>query len=154
MSMRQLKTKRGKALAFVQLSDASGAFEVTMFEETLMQCREILEVGSSLVISVSGYVDVESEQPRVTAQSVQKLETVAAQTGDGVRIFMDDDSPLNQIATILDKGGNGRGRVAFVLNLEGENREVELDLASTYAISPEIRQALKYVPGVLDVHDI
>lgn len=154
MSMRQLKTKRGKALAFVQLSDATGAFEVTMFEETLMQCREILQVGSSLVISVSGYVDVENEQPRVTAQTVQKLESVAAQTGDGVRIFMDDDSPLNQIATILDKGGNGRGRVAFVLNLEGENREVELDLAATYSISPEIRQALKYVPGVLDVHDI
>ncbi|WP_206378287.1 DNA polymerase III subunit alpha [Sneathiella limimaris] len=154
MGKRQIKTKKGKALAFVQLSDASGAFEVTMFEETLMQCREILEVGTSLVIGVSGHMDVENEQPRITAQSVQRLETVAAQTGDGVRIFLDNDEQLSQIASILDKGGPGRGRVAFVVNLEEENREVEVDLSATYTISPEIRQALKYVSGVLDVHDI
>ncbi len=152
MGKRQLRTKKGKALAFVQLSDGSGAFEVTMFEETLMQCREILEVGNSLVISVLGNVD--NEQPRLTAQGVQRLETVAAQTGDGVRIFVDDDSPLNQIASILQNGGGGRGRVAFVLNLEGESKEVELDLAKTFNISPEIRQAIKYVEGVVDVHDI
>jgi DNA polymerase III subunit alpha len=154
MGKRQIKTKKGKALAFVQLSDGSGAFEVTLFEETLMQCREILEVGNSVVVSVVGHIDVESEQPRVTGQTVQRLETVAAQTGDGVRIFMDDDSPITQIANILGNAGKGRGRVAFVLNLEGDAKEVELDLSSTYSISPEVRQALKYVPGVVDVHDI
>ncbi|OUR77019.1 DNA polymerase III subunit alpha [Alphaproteobacteria bacterium 46_93_T64] len=154
MAKRQIKTKKGKALAFITFSDASGAFEVTMFEETLMQCQDILDVGSSLVLSVNGHIDMENEQPRVTAQSAQRLETVAAQIGDGVRIFMDDDSPLDQIAEILKKSGPGRGRVAFVLNLEGESKEVELDLSSAFSISPEVRQALKYVPGVLDVHDI
>ncbi|WP_227711843.1 DNA polymerase III subunit alpha [Sneathiella sp. P13V-1] len=154
MGKRQIKTKKGKALAFVQLSDASGAFEVTLFEETLMQCREILEVGNSVVVSVVGHMDVENEQPRVTANSVQRLEYVASQTGDGVRIFMDDDNPITQIAEILNGAGSGRGRVAFVLNLEGENKEVELDLKNTFSISPEVRQALKYVPGVQDVHDI
>jgi len=154
MSKRQIKTKKGKALAFILLSDAAGAFEVTMFEETLMQCQEILDVGSSIVLSVVGHIDMENDQPRITAQSAQRLETVAAQTGDGVRIFMEDDSPLTQIATILQKGGPGRGRVAFILNLDGGSKEVELDLASSYNISPEIRQALKYVAGVQDVHDI
>ncbi len=152
MGKRQLRTKKGKALAFVQLSDASGAFEVTMFEETLFQCRELLEVGNSLVINVLGNVD--NEQPRLTAQGVQRLETVAAQTGDGVRIFVDDDAPLNQVADILNNGGMGRGRVAFVVTLEGDSKEVELDLSRTFNISPEIRQAIKYVPGVVDVHDI
>ncbi|WP_415236747.1 DNA polymerase III subunit alpha [Sneathiella sp.] len=152
MGKRQLRTKKGKALAFVQLSDSSGAFEVTMFEEVLFQCREILEVGSSLVINVLGNVD--NEQPRLTAQGVQRLETVAAQTGDGVKIFIDDDGPLKQVSDILQNGGVGRGRVAFILTLEGDSKEVELDLAKTYNISPEIRQAIKYVPGVVDVHDI
>ncbi len=152
MGKRQLRTKKGKALAFVQLSDASGAFEVTLFEEILFQCREILEVGNSLVMNVLGNVD--NEQPRLTAQGVQRLETVAAQTGDGVRIFVDDDSPLKQVASILNNGGVGRGRVAFVVTLEGDSKEVELDLSRTFNISPEIRQAIKYVPGVVDVHDI
>jgi len=154
MGKRQIKTKKGKALAFVQLSDAAGAFEVTLFEETLMQCREILEVGNSVVVSVTGHMDVENDQPRVTANSVQRLEYVAAQTGDGVRIYLDDDNPLGQISQILGGAGQGRGRVAFVLNLEGDNKEVELDLEHRFNISPEVRQALKYVPGVQDVHDI
>ncbi|GLQ07195.1 DNA polymerase III subunit alpha [Sneathiella chinensis] len=152
MGRRELRTKKGKALAFVQLSDASGAFEVTMFEETLYACRELLEVGTSIVVNVTGNID--NDQPRLTANGVQRLETVAAQTGDGVRVFIDDDSPLAQIATILDNGGRGRGRVAFVVNLEDESKEVELDLAGKYNISPEVRQAIKYVPGVVDVHDI
>jgi len=152
MGKRQLRTKKGKALAFVQLSDASGAFEVTMFEEVLFSCRELLEVGNSLVVSVLGNID--NEQPRLTAQGVQRLETVAAQTGDGVRIFIDDDEPLEAVSSILGNGGPGRRRVAFVLTLEGDSKEVELDLDRTFNISPEIRQAIKYVPGVVDVHDI
>jgi DNA polymerase-3 subunit alpha len=61
---------------------------------------------------------------------------------------------LKQVSDILQNGGVGRGRVAFILTLEGDSKEVELDLAKTYNISPEIRQAIKYVPGVVDVHDI
>ncbi|MEH6402455.1 MAG: DNA polymerase III subunit alpha [Sneathiella sp.] len=152
MGMRQLRTKKGKALAFVQLSDGAGAFEVTMFEEVLMQCKDILVVGNSIVVGVLGNVD--NDQPRLTATGVQRLEVVAAQTGDGVRIFIDNDEPLKQVSDILQKGGSGRGRVAFVLNLEGESKEVELDLSKTFNISPEIRQAIKYVSGVVDVHDI
>lgn len=152
MGKRELRTRKGKPLAFVQLSDSSGAYEVTMFAETLERSRELLVVGQSLVLNVVGNLD--NEQPRLTVQGIQQLETMAANITDGVRIFMDDDKPIEQLASVLKEGGKGRGRVALVLNMEAEAREIEIDLPNHFNISPEVRQALKFVPGVIDVHDI
>ncbi len=152
MGKRELRTRKGKPLAFVQLSDATGAFEVTMFAETLDKYRDLLVVGQSLVLRVTGNLD--SDQPRLTVQSLQRLESLAANIADGVRIFANDDRPLADVAAILRQGGRGRGRVAFVLNLEDEAKEIEFDLSDQVNITPEVRQALKSAPGVIDVHDI
>ncbi|MEH6547674.1 MAG: DNA polymerase III subunit alpha, partial [Sneathiella sp.] len=152
MGKRELRTRKGKPLAFVQLSDSTGAYEVTMFAETLERSRDLLVVGQSLILNVTGNLD--NEQPRLTVQGIQRLETMAANITDGVRIFMDDDKPIEQLASVLKEGGKGRGRVALVLNMEEEAREIEIDLSSHFNISPEVRQALKFVPGVIDVHDI
>nr|WP_293949874.1 DNA polymerase III subunit alpha [Sneathiella sp.] len=152
MGKRELRTKKGKPLAFVQLSDSSGAFEVTMFAETLDKYRDLLVVGQSLVLRVTGNLD--GDQPRLTVQSVQRLESLAANIADGVRLFASDDRSLGDIAAILKQGGHGRGRVALVLNLEAEGREIEFDLSDQVNITPEVRQALKSTPGIIDVHDI
>ncbi|MCF8466963.1 MAG: DNA polymerase III subunit alpha [Sneathiella sp.] len=152
MAKRELRTRKGKPLAFVQLSDATGAYEVTMFAETLDRYRDLLVVGQSLVLRVTGNLD--SDQPRLTVQSLQRLESLAASITDGVRIFVDDDRPVPQIAEILKAGGRGRGRAALILNLEGEAKEVEIDLSDKVNIPPDVRQALKSVPGVIAVHDI
>ncbi|MCC3306114.1 DNA polymerase III subunit alpha [Sneathiella sp. HT1-7] len=152
MGKRELRTRKGKPLAFVQLSDATGAYEVTMFSETLEKYRDLLVVGQSLVLRVTGNLD--NDQPRLTVQSLQRLESMAATIADGVRIFANDDKPLAEVATILKQGGRGRGRVAFVLNLEAEAKEVEFDLSDQANITPEVRQALKSALGVIDVHDI
>ncbi len=152
MGKRELRTRKGKPLAFVQLSDSSGAFEVTMFAETLDKYRDLLVVGQSLVLRVVGNLD--GDQPRLTVQSVQRLESLAANIADGVRLFANDDTPLNDIAAILKQGGRGRGRVALVLNLETEGREIEFDLSDQVNITPAVRQALKSTPGIIDVHDI
>ena len=152
MGKRELRTRKGKPLAFVQLSDATGAFEVTMFAESLDKYRDLLVVGQSLVLRVTGNLD--NDQPRLTVQSLQRLESLAANIADGVRIFANDDKPLAEVAAILKQGGRGRGRVAFVLNLEAEAKEVEFDLSDQVNITPEVRQALKSAVGVIDVHDI
>ena len=152
MGKRELRTKKGKPLAFVQLSDSSGAFEVTMFAETLDKYRDLLVVGQSLVLRVTGNLD--GDQPRLTVQSVQRLESLAANIADGVRLFASDDRSFGDIAAILKQGGRGRGRVALVLNLEAEGREIEFDLSDQVNITPEVRQALKSTPGIIDVHDI
>ena len=45
-------SKKGSRFAFVQLSDATGAFEVTCFSETLGRCRHLLDGGKPLLATV------------------------------------------------------------------------------------------------------
>src|SRR5438105_435968 len=63
---KERTSARGNRFAFVQLSDTSGAFEVTMFSETLAQARGLLEGGQPLIVTVD--VRREDESLRLTVE--------------------------------------------------------------------------------------
>ena len=48
---KERTSARGNRFAFIQLSDTSGAFEVTAFSEVLGQARALLEVGQQLIVT-------------------------------------------------------------------------------------------------------
>jgi DNA polymerase-3 subunit alpha len=150
---RQERTSaRGNRFAFVQASDASGMFEVTCFSEVLSANRELLEPGKAVLFTVDAKRD--GEQVRLTTQSVQALDSVAAQAAAGVRVFLSDAAPLDGVKSALARSGRGRGLVTLVLSLDARHEEVEMQLPGGFAISPAVRAALKQVAGVVDVHDV
>jgi DNA polymerase-3 subunit alpha len=150
---RQERTSaRGTRFAFVQCSDPSGMFEVTVFSEQLAAARELLELGKSLIFHVDGRLD--GEQPRLTAQAIESLDKVAARGAAGVRIFLADERPVAGVANLLAKAGKGRGQVALVLRLDDQHAEAELRLPGAFAVSPQVRAALKAVRGVVDVQEM
>ena len=57
---------KGNRFAFVQCSDQSGAFEVTVFSEVLGAKRNLLEAGQAVLISCDGRLD--GEQVKLMAQ--------------------------------------------------------------------------------------
>ncbi len=143
---------RGNRFAFVQCSDPSGMFEVTVFSEILGAYREQLEPGTSLIFHVDA--KMQDDQPRLTVMNIESLEKVAARSAAGVRIFLADDKPLSGMQAVLGKAGQGRGSVLVNLRLNGSAREAEIRLPGGYAVSPQVRAALKAVRGVVDVHDL
>ena len=149
---RRLTTSsKGSRMAFVQMSDASGSYEVTVFSEVLAASREMLEAGKPLLLTVE--VQRRDEDIRLTAQKVELLEEVATHAAAGLRIFLGEDAPLDTLAAVFrDHGAKGRGLVSLVLDTE--DREVELELPARYAISPAMRGAIKAIPGIVDVQDL
>ncbi|MEE8443892.1 MAG: DNA polymerase III subunit alpha, partial [Alphaproteobacteria bacterium] len=147
---RRLTTSsRGSRMAFVRMSDASGSYEVTMFSEVLATARELLDAGKPLLMSVE--VQRRDEDIRLTAHKVEILEEVAVAAG--LRIFLADEGPLETLAAVLrEHGAKGRGKVSLVLDATG--REVEMELAANYNISPAMRGAIKAIPGIVDVQDL
>src|SRR3984893_8639994 len=77
---------RGNRFAFVQMSDPSGTFEVTLFSEILSESRALVDSGQPLVATV----DVRSEKDslRLTAQKIEPLDTVVAHAAAGLRVFL------------------------------------------------------------------
>jgi DNA polymerase-3 subunit alpha len=152
IAKQERTSRKGNRFAFVQLSDASGVFEVTVFSEVLQRCRELLDSGRPLLLQVSAERAAEGEDLRLTAQNFEDLEAALAKTAAGLRICLDDDAPIAQLQALLGRERRGRGRVFLVLGLDG-GREVEVVLPDGYALSAAGRQAIKAIPG-LTVQDL
>ena len=147
---KERTSARGNRFAFVQLSDTSGAFEVTMFSEILAQSRGVLEGGQPLIATVD--VRREEESLRLTVQKIEPLDTVVAQAAAGLRIFVSEAEALPRLKSVISREAGGRGRVTVVLDLP--SREIEVTLPGGFRVDPRIRAAVKSLPGIVDVHDI
>jgi DNA polymerase III subunit alpha len=141
---------RGNRFAFVQMSDPSGTFEVTLFSEILSESRALVDSGQPLVVTV----DVRSEEDslRLTAQKIEPLDTVVAHAAAGLRVFLGEARALANLKSVIAREAGGRGRVTVVLDLP--SREVEIALPGGFKVDPRTRAAVKSLPGIVDVHDI
>jgi DNA polymerase-3 subunit alpha len=147
---KERTSARGNRFAFVQLSDNSGAFEVTVFSDVLAQARGLLEGGQPLVVTVD--VRREEENLRLTVQKIESLDTIVAQAAAGLRVFIAEAEALPRLKSVISREAGGRGRVTVVLDLP--SREIEVALPGGFRIDPKIRAAVKSLPGIIDVHDI
>ncbi len=148
---KERTSARGNRFAFVQMSDTSGIFEVTLFAEMLSQSRALFDAGQPLAVTV----DVRSEEDnlRLTAQKVEPLDDVVAHAAAGLRVFLGEERALATLKSLMGReAGGGRGRVSVVLDLA--EREVEIAIPGGFRVDPKIRAAVKSLPGIVDVHDI
>ncbi len=141
---------RGNRFAFVQMSDPTGTYEVTLFSEILREARGLLDSGQPLVVTVD--VRSEEESLRLTAQKIEPLDTVVALAAAGLRVFVGEARALSSLKSVIAREAGGRGRVTVVLDLPA--REVEIAIPGGFKVGPQTRAAVKSLPGIIDVHDI
>jgi DNA polymerase-3 subunit alpha len=147
LDRQERRTKSGSKMGIVTLSDRTGHFEAIIFSEGLQKFRDLLEPGRAVVLMVQA--SVEGEEVRARIQTAEPLDQLAARHQKGLRIYLRDEAPLPSIGERLRERGDGE--VSLVLILEGGEREVEVRLRESYAISPQIAAAVRAVPGVVTV---
>ncbi len=147
---KERNSARGNRFAFVQMSDPSGLYEVTLFSEILGEARGLLDSGEPLVVTVD--VRSEEESLRLTAQKIEPLDTVVAHAAAGLRVFLGEARALSSLKSVIAREAGGRGRVTVVLDLP--SREVEIAIPGGFRVDPRTRAAVKSLPGIVDVHDI
>ena len=141
---------KGNRFAFVQCSDQSGAFELTVFSELLGSKRNLLEPGQAILASADGRLD--GEQVKLTAQTVEKLDDAVAHAAAGLRIELSDPAALEALRKMLE-GKRGRSRVTLVVAIP-DDAEVEVTLPGTYSIAAGLRDAIGGLPGIAQVEEI
>lgn len=152
-SVRQrTSAKGGKRYAFVQLSDPSGPFEITVFSELLEAARDLLEPGTPVLVMVEAQGD--GGDVRLTAKAIRSLEKAAADTDAGLRVFVCTPDPLDPLKTLLARHARGRSIVSLILQTADGRQEVEVEVPGKYALSPPVRDAIKGLPGVLEVREV
>jgi DNA polymerase-3 subunit alpha len=150
--VQERKSARGNPFAFVELSDAAGSFEVTVFSEILSSARALLEPGKAIVVTVEARL--EDESARLTAQRIEAVEAVVANAGTGMSLRLENADGLELIGELLDRHRRGRGFVSLLVELDGGARQVEIELPQRYSITPDMIEALSQTPGVLEAREI
>ena len=152
---QERKSARGNRFAFCQLSDPTGAYEVTLFSEALEKSREHLETGQKVVITAEA--TMEADQLKLLGRSVAPVDIAVADLGSkGLRIFVEAEAAFPAISSVLDQANaqsGTKGPVFLCLMNPELPGEVELDVGQDFVVNPQIKGALKSLPGVLEVED-
>jgi DNA polymerase III subunit alpha len=152
-SRQERKSAKGNRFAFVQLSDPTGLYEVTVFSDALEAARDLLEPGRNVVLTVKA--ELEGETLKLLANGVQAIDQVADQAGaQAIRIHLNRAEAVPSLAALLAKV-EGRSRATVTLCLPDETgREVDVILPQPYPVTPQIKGAIKAMQGVVMVEDM
>ena len=157
ISKQVRRSAKGNRFAFIQCSDPTGMFEVTVFSEILSAHFDLLEPGRSVLFRVEGRID-DRDQPRLMVQSVDDLDIAAARAEARgmtcLRVFVGDQRAVGGLDSVLAQTAKGKGKIVLTLHLAEQGHEADIALPGGYALSPRVRGALKSVRGVLDVREM
>ena len=168
-TVRMRRSRNGNPFAWVECSDLTGDFEVTVFSEVLSRARDLFETGALLLLRVSAE-DREGDV-RLTCEGVRRLDTAAAQTTSQLHVSIGAPAALDQVRQRLEAvtppTPQEAGEAIIRLRLTPEHgesvddrqrsasaaaiRDVELRLGQPVLCTPSIRSALRSIEGVLDV---
>ena len=155
---QERKSAKGNRFAFAQLSDVSGAYEVTLFSDALEKSREFLDAGAQVLVGVEA--SLEADQLKLLARSVVPLDGAIADAGaTGLRIFIDNLDSVPSVASVLQQAAGtskrgAKGPIYVCLLNPDLPGEVEIDIGQEFPVTPQIKGAIKSLGGVLQVEEL
>jgi DNA polymerase-3 subunit alpha len=143
----------GEKFAFVSLSDPTGEYEVLFPPESLRRCRDVLEVGASVVIKVRA--KGRDGEVRFFGDDAQPLDRTVEDAVAGLRIYLSPQAAdLPALNRRLEGARSQRGGDLILVAGVAGGREIELKLPGRYALDAAFRGAVKTAPGVVMVEDV
>ena len=153
---KQERSTARSRFAFVQLSDPSGVYEVTLFAELLGRVRELLEANQPLL--VEGDVRLDGDLVKVQASVGRGARRRARQwrprgLDSQIEIRLADAAAADGLADLLGPHGDGSARVRVVLPLDPAE-EVAIELGDDHRLALVRRIDLERRAGVVSVVDL
>jgi DNA polymerase III subunit alpha len=162
---QERKSARGNRFAFVQLSDPTGLYEVTVFSETLEAAREWLEPGQNVVLTVQA--NLEADQLKLLATSAAPVDAGLARAGrTEIRVFIEEETAATSVRSLLERyrdDSSVRGRGAVTLSTLGVELlvggmpricDIDIALGDGWPMNPQIKSALRSLTGVVAVEEL
>jgi DNA polymerase-3 subunit alpha len=152
-SRQERKSAKGNRFAFVQLSDPTGLYEVTVFSDTLEAARDYLDPGKNVVLTVEA--NLEGETLKLLARAAQPIDQVAAEGGaSALRIHLNKADAAASVAALFSRV-EGRTKAQITICVpDDQGREIDLTLPQPYPVTPQIKGAIKAMSGVILVEEV
>ncbi len=142
----RVSAKSGNKFAFLQMSDATGVYEVMIFSDTLARYRDILEPGTALQISVDG--ENRDDELRFTGQIIAPLDAAVASKVKELQIHLDASEPVQHIYNGIKNAGSGNVKIHLYAYLPN-GYIAEMEIKGRHNIPPEMLNLLQKSPGFI-----
>ncbi|MCW1933398.1 DNA polymerase III subunit alpha [Pararhodobacter zhoushanensis] len=157
-SRQERKSARGNRFAFVQLSDPTGLFEVTVFSETLEASRQHLETGMNVVLTVEA--TLEGDTLKLLARGAAPIDDVVADAGAaGLRVRLEAPGALSELLDVFDNlppnaPRKAFGPLRFCVPDPLTGGEIEIDAGRQVPVTPLLKQQVRAIEGVLAIEEV
>lgn len=148
--VEKVSPKSGNKYAFLQMSDATGVYEVMIFSETLSRARPYLEAGNSLLLTVDA--DVKEEQVKLLGQIIVPLDETLATRLAELNVHIDAAAPIAKIRDLIAVEGQGGVKVS-IHAYAGSGEIAEIALKGRWSMSPAAINAIRATPGVIRISE-
>ena len=157
--LRDRKSARGTRYFRLNISDPTGQVAgIALFAEDFDACRRVFDQTSQVVMTLEARFNEGQFDP--VARSVAPMEGVVADAvSAGLRIHVDVEAAVASVAGLLsrmvDEGASrNRGPISFCIADRETGAEVEITAGDDLPVSPQIRGAIKSLPGVMLVEEV
>ncbi len=145
----------GGKFAYVTFSDPTGEFEAMVPPETLMDIRDLIEPGASVVARIRPRI--REDELRLTVDGVVPLDKASLGAPKGLLVTLDagmEPDVIAQVSQQLERiNTNERGEIHLQLEIDG-GRIVVISLPGKYAVNTGAAQLLKSSAGVRSVKEL
>ncbi|MFA7457733.1 MAG: DNA polymerase III subunit alpha, partial [Micavibrio sp.] len=146
--VEKVSPKSGNKYAFLQMSDATGVYEVMIFSETLSRARPFLESGTALLLTVDA--DVRDEQVKLLGQIIAPLDETLASKLTELAVHIDAAAPAAKIRDLIAIEGQGAVKISVHAHTAG-GQIAQIDLKGRWSVSPQAISAIRSTPGVIRI---
>lgn len=138
---------RGKRYMMAQLSDATGQFLATCFDDSVAaDLEKAAKEGDCALITVELDRRPGEEAPRVSVKRVQPFDGLASTAKFVVEVTVTDKVAFKALHAMLDPLRNGRGEVRA--RIEGPEGDTLLTLGRNFLLDAELASHIEDLPGV------
>ncbi len=139
---KMLTTKNNKRMAFLDIEDMYGSFEVIVFPNVYEKCAGCLDEDN--IVAVKGRLNFkEDEAPKVLADTVIDLKA-AAEAGSTVKIRI-PESAEHGLARVNEEMGKHRGGTPVIIYANGKSYRARPDM--WVEVSEEFKNAVIQIVG-------
>ena len=148
-SARPRVSQRGNRFLNLTLSDRSGQFQSSCFDEQASKILEALAAdGGCAMLSVELDLLEGEETPRVTVRGAQPLAEMAATAALELSCRVTLPGAIEDMARLIERRGDARGRVFILTEDPDTGDEIRINLGSGFALGPDLVARLERVPGI------
>ncbi|MDZ3831514.1 MAG: DNA polymerase III subunit alpha [Sphingopyxis sp.] len=150
-SARPRVSQRGNRFLNLTLSDRSGQFQSSCFDEGAGKVLEALASdGGCAMLSVELDLLEGEETPRVTVRGAQALVDIAAKAALQLECRVDAAEAIDDIARFATTNDEARGRIILTTPDPETGADIRIELGRRFVLNPDLVARLDTVAGIVD----